>query len=452
MQHLASSVAPNHIIDRQRGFTIVELLVVIVVIGILAAISVVAFNGVQRRAVESSMQSDIRNATAQLRNDQTNTGSFPANAAAANGGAGLKSSGNNVLSYTLKPYGYCVTVTNAATQTTFRAKSTTQTVQDGNCDVAVTTPAGSSYGDAVGAGASAQFAYPRFLAFDPEGVLYITDYGNHRIKKMATDGTVSILAGSGATGSTNATGTAASFFYPDGIDLDAAGNVYVADGSNHRIRKITPAGVVTTLAGSTQGYVDATGTSARFTFPRGVAVDANGNVFVAEESHRIRKITPAGVVTTFAGSTQGSADGTGTAAQFAYPMGIAIDDAGMLYVADSANHRVRKITPAGVVTTLAGSTQGFADGTGTAAQFNQPFGIAVYGVGNLYVTDANNHRIRLISPAGVVTTLAGSATNGSADGSVGTAQFYTPEGIAISPTGVLHVTDYNNHRIRTIDH
>ena len=198
--------------------------------------------------------------------------------------------------------------------------------------------------------------------------------------------------------------------------MDAAGNVYVADASNDTIRKITPAGVVTTLAGSPgqTGSADGTGSAARFYSPRGVAVDAAGNVYVADTfNDTIRKITPAGVVTTLAGTAgqSGSADGTGSAARFDDPDGVAVDGAGNVYVADSATTRSARSRPAGVVTTLAGTAgqAGSADGTGSAARFNDPDGVAVDAAGNVYVADTSNDTIRKITPAGVVTTLAGIA-------------------------------------------
>ena len=211
---------------------------------------------------------------------------------------------------------------------------------------------------------------------------------------------VSTLAGS-TSGYTDGTGTSAQFDYPIGVAVDGAGNVYVADGYNHRIRKITTSGVVSTLAGSgTSGYTDGTGTSAQFDYPTGVAVDGAGNVYVADQvNHRIRKITTSGVVSTLAGSgTSGYTDGTGTSAQFSYPTGVAVDGAGNVYVADYDNHRIRKITASGVVSTLAGSgTYGYTDGTGTSAKFYYPTGVAVDGAGNVYVADQYNHRIRKIT-------------------------------------------------------
>ena len=255
---------------------------------------------------------------------------------------------------------------------------------------------------------------------------------------------VTTLAGSGTSGGVlDGTGTAAQFSNPAGLAVDAAGTVYVADYNNRRVRKITSVGVVTTLA-------DGTGTAVDFSYPAGVAVDAAGTVYVADMySQRIRKITSAGVVTTLAGGTAGGADGTGTAAQFYYPSGVAVDAAGNVYVAEHYNYRVRKITPAGVVTTLAGSTAGFADGTGTAAQFNQLFSVAVDVAGYVYVADWNNHRIRKISPAGVVTTLAGS-TEGFADGSGTAALFSSPPSVAVDAAGNVYVGDGSNPRIRKI--
>ena len=207
---------------------------------------------------------------------------------------------------------------------------------------------------------------------------------------------VSTLAGS-TVGFRDGLGTTAQFNFPSGVALDAGGNVYVADFSNNLIRKITPEGLVSSLAGSTEGFRDGSGTSAQFNSPIGVAVDAAGNVYVADSfNNRIRKITPEGLVSTLAGSTVGFRDGAGTSAQFSYPIGVEVDAAGNVYVADYGNHLIRKITPEGLVSTLAGSTVGFRDGSGTSAQFNGPTGVAVDAEGNVYVADESNHLIRRI--------------------------------------------------------
>jgi len=261
---------------------------------------------------------------------------------------------------------------------------------------------------------------------------------------------VTTLAGSTA-GFADAVATAAQFNFPRSVAVDAAGNVYVADTSNNRIRKITAAGSVSTLAGSTQGFADGTGAAAQFSFPIGVAVDAAGNVYVADaNNHRIRKITAAGAVSTLAGSTAGFTDGVGAAAQFNGPLGVAVDAAGNVYVADSINNRIRKITAAGAVSTLAGSTAGFADGVGAAAQFSFPAGVAVDAAGNVYVADISNQRIRKITAAGAVSTLAGS-TAGFLDGVGAAAQFNNPAGVAVDAAGNVYVADTGNNRIRKIN-
>jgi sugar lactone lactonase YvrE len=318
----------------------------------------------------------------------------------------------------------------------------------------VSTLAGSGeFGFAEGTGAAAQFWGPYGVAVDASGNVYVADEGNHRIRKITPTGTVSTLAGSGTAGFADGSGTLAQFFYPLGVAVDASDNVYVADKRNHCIRKITPTGTVSTLAGSgTAGFADGSGVAAQFYSPYGVAVDALGNVYVADAvNHRIRKVTPSGTVSTLAGSgTAGFADSTGTNAQFNNPFGVAVDASGNVYVADRLNHRIRKITPTGTVSTLAGSTYGSADGAGTNAQFSSLEGVTVDASGNVYVADTPNQRIRKITPSGTVSTLAGSATAGFADGSGTAAQFNRPTGVAVDASGNVYVADALNSRIRKI--
>ncbi|ANJ73374.1 SMP-30/gluconolactonase/LRE family protein [Ralstonia insidiosa] len=290
---------------------------------------------------------------------------------------------------------------------------------------------------------SARFNTPYAIAVDGSGNLFVGDSGNNTIRKITVPGVVSTFAGSGAGTEADGTGTAASFLIPVGTAFDSSGNLFVADSVGHAIRKVTPAGVVTTLAG----------TSSTFGSPVGIAVDAAGNIYVADYvTNLLSKITPAGVITTLAGSgTAGSQDGTGTAASFNAPSGVAVDSNGTLYVAEQKGCNIRKVTPAGVVTTLAGTgVCTHTDGTGTAAAFNMPGSLVVDGNGNVYVTEYKGNTVRKITPAGVVTTLAGSGATGSADGLGTSAQFNYPMGIAIDSNGVLYVTETDNNLIRMV--
>jgi hypothetical protein len=318
---------------------------------------------------------------------------------------------------------------------------------------------GQSY--AEGAGSNARFNNPNGAALDSAGNFYIADTDNHTIRKITTGGVVSTLAGlPGVSGSADGTGASAQFNQPQGVAVDSAGNVYVADTGNHTIRRITPAGVVSTLAGlaGATGSANGTSSSARFYQPEGVAVNSATNVYVADTwNHTIRQITPAGVVSTLAGSagSYGSADGTGGAAQFNQPQGVAVDSTGTVYVGDTGNQTIRKITPGGAVSTLAGlaGNYGSADATGTNAQFYGPAGVAVDGLGSVYVADYFNQTIRKVTPAGVVSTLAGSAgIFGSADGTNSTVRFWSPAGVAVSGTNnvTVYVADAGNGTIRTL--
>jgi len=319
-----------------------------------------------------------------------------------------------------------------------------------------TTLAGTgSAGNVDGIGTSASFNQPFGVAVDVNGNIYVVDHLNNLIRKITPAGVVTTLAGSGAIGHADGQGTAASFNNPTGIAVDVAGNVYVADVSNNLIRKISPTGLVTTLAGSgLNGSANGQGTAASFSNPSGIAVDGAGNLYVTDLSNNlIRKITPGGLVTTLAGSgSSGSADGTGNAASFDQPYGVAVDATGNLYIADWGNNKIRKVTPTGVVTTIAGSGQpGSADGVGTAASFYRPFGLAVDQTGNIYVADTNNELIREITPAGVVTTVAGSGTKGAVNGQTGnTTSFYQPTGIVADGAGDVYVADEFNDLIREI--
>jgi sugar lactone lactonase YvrE len=266
-----------------------------------------------------------------------------------------------------------------------------------------------SQGFADGAGAAVQFNGPGGVAVDGHGNFIIADWCNHRVRKITPNGTVSTLAGSGRAGFADGPGAAAQFNYPEGVAVDGEGSIIIADTGNNRVRKITPDGTVSTLAGSgSKGFADGVGATAQFHYPGGVAVDGEGSFIITDYGNQlVSKITPDGTVTTLAGSgSRGFADGAGTAAEFNGPRGVAVDGEGSIIIADSLIHRVRKITPDGTVSTLAGSgSRGFADGAGAAAQFNCPWGLAVDGEGSIIIADFGNKRLRKITPDGTVSTL-----------------------------------------------
>lgn len=328
-------------------------------------------------------------------------------------------------------------------------------VSCGPASFTVSTLAGTgSAGSANGSGTVAQFRAPHGVAFDSSGNVFVADFSSNKIRRVTPAGVVSTFAGSGVAGGVDGVGTAASFNSPRQVAVDSSGTVYVAESEGHKIRKITPGGVVSTLAGSgEQGSADGAGSAASFRFPFGIAVDGIGNVYVGDlNNNKVRKISPDGVVSTLAGSgASGGANGTGAAASFNRPAGVAVDVDGNVYVVEVTGQRVRKITPAGVVSTLAGSgVQGSADGNGTAASFRNAEGIAVDGRGNVLVADTGNHKIRRITPAGVVSTLAGSGAQDSAEGDVAAASFNGPKGIAVDASGTVLVGDTGNNKIRKI--
>lgn len=300
----------------------------------------------------------------------------------------------------------------------------------------VSTIAGSGQsGSANGTGNAASFNVAYAITADANGNLFVSDKNNNLIREITPAGVVTTVAGSGAMGSADGTGILASFFEPAGLTVDKTGNIYVADFDKSLIRKITPAGIVTTIAGDgTIGLQDGVGTAASFYLPMGIALDANNNLFVAEYGDlSVREISPNFTVTTFTGNPFTPSYDNLTC--------IAIDKANNIYVSDLANI-VRKITPAGSISILAGSgVVGSANGVGTSASFNNITGLATDGSGNIYVADAGNHLIRKITPDGTVSTFAGSGIQGSQDGPGNTASFNGPLGIAIDPSGNMYIAD-----------
>ncbi len=316
---------------------------------------------------------------------------------------------------------------------------------------AVTTWAGDGLSGSIdGNGTSARFANVQGIGGGPFGNLYIAEGNGHTIRKIDFAANVTTLAGlAPQNGSTVASGTDARFSSPTDTAVDSSGNVYISDTSNHTIRRIDSGSSTPNVFVGLQTFsdeIDGDISTARFSTPGGLTTDSSNNVYVANRNaNTVRKITPAGDVTTLAGTkyTIGSDDGTGSAARFNNPRDVAADAAGNIYVADSGNHTIRKITPAGVVTTLAGLAgfSGSTNATGTAARFTSPSSLAVGSDGNLYVCDEGNHTIRKVTMAGVVTTLAGSAgEEGGTDGTGTDARFRYPTAIAADGSGNLYVT------------
>lgn len=318
----------------------------------------------------------------------------------------------------------------------------------------VTTLAGNGTpGSVDGPVADALFRTVQGVAIGADGSIIVTDRGNNRIRRITPAGNAAAIAGATTAGYTEGTGNAARFRLPWRAVEDAQGNIFVADRDNHAIRKITPAGVVTTVAGTgTAGFADGNATTAQFNQPLDIVVDAAGNLFVADNlNHRIRKIAADGQVTTLAGNgTAGFANGTGTAAQFRNPSGLEIDKDGNLLIADRLNHRIRKVTQAGVATSVAGDgVSGYLDGDAAGARFADPYGITVDAVGNVYVADLNNHKIRKVSSDGKVVSVAGGA-RGFTDGLGAGAQFNSPTDVCVDRDGNVYVADQANHAIRKL--
>jgi trimeric autotransporter adhesin len=318
---------------------------------------------------------------------------------------------------------------------------------------------------ANGAQASAQaIDSPYAVAADGAGGFYFSSQKQNRIYKVAADGSISLTAGAGSNGFSGDGGpaTAAQFDHPSGVAVDSAGNLFIADPGNNRIRKVTTAGIVSTVAGGGTGEsANSDGglaTAAMLRNPSGVAVDSAGNLFIADyRNHRVRKVTTAGIISTAAGDgTEGhSGDGgMATAAQLGLPTSVTVDSAGNLYITELNSHRIRKITAAGIINTVAGGGTGnLGDGgPATAAYLSDPTGVAIDSAGNLYIAESNTNRIRKVTAAGIISTAAGKVIAGfSGDGgAAAAAQLDRPSGVAVDPAGNLYIVDSGNNRIRKV--
>ncbi|OOQ56667.1 hypothetical protein BC343_18845 [Mucilaginibacter pedocola] len=321
-----------------------------------------------------------------------------------------------------------------------------------NAGATVSTFAGQlAEGFLNGNGTAALFSHPMGLATDADGNVYVADSFNSAIRKIATDGTVTTVAGTGAIGLVNGSAATAKFYAPSGLVLDATGNIYVADRGNNVIRKITPAGEVTTLAGNgIAGYANGTGAAATFNTPTGIAIDATGNLFVTDYGNNIiRKVTPAGVVTTIAGSrTAAYVEGTSTKASFNKPTGIALDATGNIYVTEALSHSIRVINADTLVTNFNGSTLGNSKVT---SWLGSPNAIAIDASGNFWITDAAGRILKIDADRKFTVQAGVSGTTGSANGVGAAALFNNPTGIAVSKSGSVYVADYDNNLIRKLN-
>ena len=320
------------------------------------------------------------------------------------------------------------------------------------------------YSDGGGDARLASLWSPHGVALDTQGNLYIADTANARVRRVTPAGTISTVAGNGTHGYSGDGGDArlTSLWSPQGVALDTQGNLYIADMANARIRRVSPAGTISTVAGNGKRGFSGDGgdaQSASLRFPRGVALDTQGNLYIADEqNHRIRRVTPAGTISTVAGNGKGgfSGDGGDSASALLWsPFDLALDTQGNLYIADEQNHRIRRVTPAGTISTVAGNGKGGFSGDGGDAQsasLRLPRGVALDTQGNLYIADPANARIRRVTPAGTISTVAGNGTHGYSDGGgdARLASLWSPQGVALDTQGNLYIADEQNHRIRRV--
>ena len=328
----------------------------------------------------------------------------------------------------------------------------------------ITTIAGSGKQGFSGDGGPAVAAQLRSayeVAVDRQGNVYIADYDNYRVRRVSPGGTITTFAGTGTGGFSGDGGaaTSARLNAPIAIAVDGQGNVYIADFNNARVRKVNPTGTITTFAGTgVPGFSGDGGpaTSARLYAPHGVAVDGQGNVYIADSyNQRVRKVNPAGTITTIAGTGRPGVSGDGgpaTSATMTYPRGVAADAQGNVYIFDGST-RVRKVTPGGTIRTFAGGGSSFGDGgPATSAQLRSPYGVAADGQGNVYIADFPDHRVRKVSAGGTITTFAGTGAGGfSGDGGpAASARLYAPYGVAVDGQGNVYIADSRNYRVRKV--
>jgi prepilin-type N-terminal cleavage/methylation domain-containing protein len=441
----------------RRGFTLVELVVVVFIIAVLAALTVVAYGNFTGQARDKAVLSDLDHLDTLETNLEIHNNGVPEtwySGSGADAALGFTPSPGDLIDIVANSTntGYCIRGWNP-NSASYKTINTVATKENPSGTCAANPPSaaaqvGNGYIPGPNGGnvstLATGFNYPTGMSLDPSGALDVINANTNTINKVTTAGVVTVLA-SGIPGSS-----------PWGITTVPNGTIYYTDTYGETIDQLTTGGVTSVFAGGSYGSTNGVGTAAKFSRTIDVTSDSAGNLYVADlDNNLVRKIiTSSALVSTLAGvpNMSGSNDGPGATAKFSSPYGLAADSSGNIYVADSYNDTIRKITPAGVVSTLAGiaGTTGSNNGPAATATFNFPSNVGVDSAGNVYVLDCNNNLVREITPAGVVSTLAGSGASGSANGNGTAASFNGLSGIVVTSGGTVYVSEYGNNDIRKI--